>query len=52
MRMLELRADYIELRMDSNIVFAEGITDSLGNTTGSPVFKRRGSGIQESEDDL
>ncbi|MFV0366034.1 MAG: putative LPS assembly protein LptD [Mangrovibacterium sp.] len=35
---IELVADYIELDMDSKEVYAEGIVDSLGVTTGSPVF--------------
>ncbi len=33
-----LKADYIEFNMDSNIVYATGLKDSLGNETGKPVF--------------
>ena len=36
---IELRAAYIEVRMDSNIVFARGVKDSLGVLRGKPVFK-------------
>jgi hypothetical protein len=35
---LELQADYIEIDMVKNEVFATGITDSLGNVTGRPVM--------------
>ena len=35
----ELKADYIELDLNSNEVFARGITDSSGNKSGTPVFK-------------
>lgn len=36
---IELKAEYIELKMDSNIVFATGVKDSTGKVIGSPVFK-------------
>ncbi|MEQ8324590.1 MAG: putative LPS assembly protein LptD [Vicingaceae bacterium] len=36
---IELKAAYIELTMDSNIVFARGVKDSSGNLTGNPIFK-------------
>lgn len=36
---MELKAEYIRLSLDSNIVYACGVTDSLGNYVGSPVFK-------------
>ncbi|MFV0290675.1 MAG: putative LPS assembly protein LptD [Mangrovibacterium sp.] len=35
---IELLADYIELDMDSKEVYAEGLLDSLGVVSGTPVF--------------
>ncbi len=35
---IELLADYIELNMDTKEVYAEGMTDSLGVVSGTPVF--------------
>lgn len=36
---MELKADYIRLSLDSNIVYASGVMDSTGNYVGTPVFK-------------
>ncbi|MBW6500572.1 MAG: hypothetical protein K0B05_04180, partial [Bacteroidales bacterium] len=36
---LEIRADSIVFNMETNIVFAAGLTDSTGRKTGRPVFK-------------
>lgn len=36
---MELKADYIRLSLDSSVVYATGLVDSLGNMTGTPVFK-------------
>jgi lipopolysaccharide assembly outer membrane protein LptD (OstA) len=36
---IELKADYIEMDTDSSQVYASGVTDSIGNITGFPVFK-------------
>lgn len=36
---IELKADYIEMDTDSSQVYASGVTDSIGNMTGFPVFK-------------
>ncbi len=36
---IELKADYIEFDLENNEVFATGLTDSLGNPTGKPVFQ-------------
>lgn len=37
---IELKADYIRLRLDSNLVYATGVPDSTGeNMKGKPVFK-------------
>jgi lipopolysaccharide export system protein LptA len=38
---IELRADYIEIDLDSNIVLAKGRQDTLGNWTGLPQFKEK-----------
>lgn len=35
---IELRAEFIELKMDSDIVYATGVQDSTGKVIGSPVF--------------
>lgn len=37
---IDLKAEYIELDYAREVVFAKGITDSLGIVTGSPVFKQ------------
>ncbi|MFP4555973.1 MAG: putative LPS assembly protein LptD [Bacteroidales bacterium] len=36
---MELKADYIEFNMETNIVFAKGLPDSTGTIVGKPVFK-------------
>ncbi|MCK4662176.1 MAG: LPS-assembly protein LptD [Bacteroidales bacterium] len=36
---MELKADYIVLDLEKDIVFACGVTDSLGKETGKPEFK-------------
>lgn len=36
---LELKASFIELDMESNIVFAQGLPDSTGQMVGTPEFK-------------
>lgn len=45
---IELTAQEIRMDMDSSTVYAIGVTDSLGNTIGSPIFKDP-SGEYESE---
>ncbi|HWR99579.1 MAG TPA: putative LPS assembly protein LptD [Prolixibacteraceae bacterium] len=45
---IELKADYIELNRDSNLVHATGRADSTGTIVGKPVFKQ---GEQEFEAD-
>jgi len=37
---ITLEADYIELDLENNIVFATGVADSSGMTKGSPHFKQ------------
>ncbi len=39
---IELSADLIEMDMDSSLVFAQGVQDSLGNLQGTPRFKDGG----------
>nr|WP_235817118.1 MULTISPECIES: putative LPS assembly protein LptD [Bacteroides] len=36
---IELTADVITMNMDSSTVYAHGVEDSLGNVSGTPVFK-------------
>ncbi|NLV38662.1 MAG: LPS-assembly protein LptD, partial [Bacteroidales bacterium] len=36
---LNLEADYIQMSMDSSLIYASGIEDSTGTVIGSPVFK-------------
>ena len=38
----EITADFIRVKMDSSTMHAIGITDTLGNLNGSPVFKDGG----------
>lgn len=45
---MELKADYIRLSLDSNIVYASGVMDSTGQYVGTPVF-RDGSEVIESK---
>jgi hypothetical protein len=42
----ELKADYIELDLKTNEVFASVVTDSADNKTGAPVFKDKGEEIE------
>ena len=44
---MELKADFIRLSLDSNIVYASGVMDSTGTYVGTPVFKD-GSEVIES----
>ncbi len=43
---IELKAAYIEVDMDKNILYAEGVKDSLGKVTGEPVFKQGKENMQ------
>ena len=43
---IELEADYIEIDMEHNIIYAEGVKDSVGNITGEPIFTQGGEAIQ------
>ena len=36
---IELTSAVITMNMDSSMVYAEGVKDSLGNETGTPIFK-------------
>jgi len=42
--LISLKADYIAFNTKTNVVEATGVTDSLGNTTGNPIFN---DGTQE-----
>ena len=35
---INLKADYIRVKMDSSTVYAKGVVDSLGTVVGSPIF--------------
>ena len=37
---IELKADYIELNRDSNVIHATGLPDSTGTIVGKPIFKQ------------
>ncbi|MDA3892642.1 MAG: putative LPS assembly protein LptD [Salinivirgaceae bacterium] len=43
---IELSAAYIEVDMEENILYAEGVKDSLGNLSGQPVFTQDGETMQ------
>ncbi len=45
---ISLQAAFIRLNIDSSLVYAAGITDSLGNVIGNPIFKE-GSETYESK---
>lgn len=45
---MNLQAEIIKMSLDSSIVHAEGVTDSLGEKSGTPVFKM---GSEEYESD-
>lgn len=45
---IELKAAYIRLNIDSSLVFASGITDTVGTYLGAPIFKE-GSETYESK---
>lgn len=40
---IELKADYIQMNMDSSIVYAQGRKDTAGKVVGEPVFKEKSS---------
>ena len=46
---IDLKADYIELNRDSNIIYAVGKPDSTGTIAGKPVFKQGGQEFQADE---
>jgi len=35
---IDLKADYVRIKMDSSLIFARGNTDSIGRKIGEPVF--------------
>ncbi len=37
---IELKADYIEINMDSKEIYATGLPDSTGEIAGTPIFKQ------------
>ncbi|GHT31336.1 hypothetical protein FACS189434_00870 [Bacteroidia bacterium] len=43
---IELKADYIEMDMDSAQVYARGVADSTGTINGNPVFKDGGESYE------
>jgi len=40
---INLKANYIRVKMDSSMVYAHGTLDSIGKTIGDPIFKEGGS---------
>ncbi len=45
---IKLTAGYIEVDMDNNIIYAEGITDSLGKKIEEPIFLQDAQEVQAS----
>lgn len=43
---IELTAAYIEVDMEKNILYAEGVPDSLGKVQGQPIFTQGGETMQ------
>lgn len=35
---IKLQADFVRVKMDSSLIYAHGVTDTLGNKIGEPVF--------------
>lgn len=46
---IELKAEDIEINMDSNIILAKGKQDSLGKYVGEPIFKEGGQEVKSHE---
>lgn len=44
-----LKADYIRVQMDSSLLYARGVTDSIGDVTGEPIFGDKGSEYNSKE---
>jgi lipopolysaccharide assembly outer membrane protein LptD (OstA) len=46
---INLKADFVRIKMDSSIVYAHGTTDSVGTKIGEPVFKEGESEYKSKE---
>lgn len=46
---INLKSDYIRVKMDSSTIYARGTTDSLGTVTGSPVFSEKEESYEAKE---
>jgi hypothetical protein len=46
---IELKADYIELNRDSNLIYAVGKPDSTGKIAGKPIFSQGGQKFEADE---
>lgn len=46
---MELQSAYIRVKMDSNTVYARGVTDSVGEIVGKPVFSEGGEQYESNE---
>ena len=46
---IELKADYIELNRDSNLIYAVGKPDSTGKIAGKPIFTQGGQKFEADE---
>ncbi len=46
---MELQSAYIRVKMDSNTVYARGVTDSVGEITGKPVFSEGSEKYESNE---
>ena len=46
---MNLKADYVRVKMDSSTVYAKGVPDSVGKIQGSPVFSDNGTEYEAKE---
>lgn len=46
---MNLKSAYIRVKMDSSLIYARGVTDTLGEVTGTPVFSDKGTEYESKE---
>ena len=46
---MNLKADYVRVKMDSSLIYAKGVRDSVGDLKGNPVFSDNGTSYESKE---
>lgn len=46
---MNLKADFVRVKMDSSLVYAKGVVDSVGEIKGAPVFSDNGTSYESKE---